>query len=137
MSINPKDIPGVNVFIVGYAGGEPETKTFDGGGAVTELSVGVGTGYKNKKTDEWVETGTNWYKLTASPEWAEENWPVVEKGDKVRLDDGRLETKAYKTKDGEPKSDNIVRFGTLVVLESASDRDSSGRGSKKSTDTPF
>lgn len=134
--INPNDYPGANVTIVGYAGGEVEERSFPKGGSVAQLSIGVGTGYK--KDDEWVDTGTNWYTLTASPDYAQENWPVVEKGDKVRIDDARLEFKSYNTKDGDARTDATLRFGTLVVLESASDRGSSSRGSSsKNSATPF
>lgn len=133
MTINPKDYPGANVTIVGYAGGPVEEREFPKGGSVAQLSVGVGTGYK--KDGEWVDTGTNWYTLTSSPDYADENWPVVNKGDKVRIDDARLEFHPYKTKDGDPRTDATLRFGTLVVLESAPDR--GGRSGRGDGATPF
>lgn len=119
--MNPKNYDGVNLVVVGRAGGPMEIKTFNNGGSQAQLSIAVGTGYKDKKTDKWVDTGTNWYTLTAKSEFAEENWPEVAKGDKVRVDDTRLEYKAYLKKDGTPGVDATLTWGTLVVVEKKSD----------------
>lgn len=114
--INQKNYPGANVVVVGRAAGSPETKTI-GKSEVTELSVFVNNGYKNRD-GEWVETSTNVYTIQAAPDWAEQNWPVINKGDLVRLDDARLEFHAYNTKQGEARTDARLRFGTVVVVES-------------------
>lgn len=112
--INSKNYEGASVVVVGRASGPYEVKTFTNG-SQAQLSVAVGTGYK--KNDEWVDTGTNWYTLTATESYASQNWPDVQKGDKVRIDDARLESKPYLKKDSTPGVDNQLRFGTLVVLE--------------------
>ena len=114
--INPKNFTGTTVTVVGRAGGPAEVKQI-GSGSQTQLSIAVSKGYKNKVTDEWVDTGTDWYTLTAQPEYAAENWPDVESGDKVRVDDSRLELKGYLKKDGTAGVDATLRFGTLVILE--------------------
>lgn len=113
---NPKNFDGATVTLVGRAGGPVEVKEFKSS-SQAQLSIAVGTGYKNKQTDEWVDTGTNWYTLTATADYARDNWPAVGKGDKVRVDDARLELKGYVKKDGEAGVDATLRFGTLVIVE--------------------
>lgn len=138
MSINPNDYVGANLTIVGFAGGEPEEKSFNGGGSVTELSVSVGKGYKDKNSGEWIDQGTDWYTLSAAPQYAEDNWPVIGKGDKVRIDDARLELKPFTKKDGTPAVDARLRFGTVTVVEAKNERASAGSSKKSYEDvTPF
>ena len=117
-NINPNNYDGANITVVGRAGGEPQRKDFNGGGSISELSIAVSQGYK--KDGEWVDTGTTWYTLTASGDYAADNWPVVGKGDKVRVDDGRLETREFTRKDGSTGQQFQIRFGTLTVVESKS-----------------
>lgn len=132
--INPKNYDGASVVIVGRAGGPAETKDFGNGGSQAQLSIAVSKGYKNQQTNEWVDTGTDWYLLTAKPDWADQNWPDVAKGDKVRVDDARLEFKPYLKNNGEAGVEATLRFGTLVVVEAKSAR----VGTAKSGDaTPF
>lgn len=119
--INPKNYDGASVVIVGRAGGAVEVKEFDGGGSQAQLSIAVGKGYKDKQ-DNWVDTGTDWYTLTATADWAEKNWPDVAKGDKVRVDDARLEFKPYAKRDNSPGVEATLRYGSLVVVEARSAR---------------
>lgn len=113
---NPNNYDGATTTIVGRAGDAPKVKNFEGGGSITELSIGVSQGYK--KNDEWVDTGTTWYTLTAATSYAEDNWPDVGKGDKVRVDDGRQETREYKKADGSSGLQITLKFGTLTVIQS-------------------
>lgn len=133
MTINPNNYPGTNITLVGTAGGAVDIRTL-GSSSVAQLSVAVGKGYKNA-AKEWVDTGTDWYTLSASPEYARENWPEVGSGDRVRIDDARLELKPYLTKAGEARVDAQLRWGTLTVVESKSSRGNTSVGS--SADTPF
>jgi single-stranded DNA-binding protein len=110
--INPNNYDGATVTVVGRAGGEPQSK-FEG--KVVELSIAVGKGYK--KDGEWVDTGTDWYTLSATPQWAEENWPQVGKGDKVRVDGARLESREYTKRDGGAGLALNLRYGDLRVVE--------------------
>jgi single-stranded DNA-binding protein len=121
--VNPKNFDGATVTLVGRAGGPAEIKEF-ANSKQAQLSIAVGKGYKNKTTDEWVDTGTDWYTLTASADYAEENWPDVGKGDKVRVDDARLELKGYTNKDGVVGLDATLRFGTIVIVEKKADASS-------------
>lgn len=126
-NINPNNYPGANITLVGTAGGPVSTKTFDSGGSRAELSVAIGEGYK--KDGAWVDTGTTWYRLVASGDYAAQNWPTIGKGDRVRLDDGKLETREFERKDGSKGQSFEVKFGTLSVIESKS--------ASQGDDTPF
>lgn len=118
--INPKNYDGASVVIVGNAAGSMEVKNFDGGGSQAQLSIAVGKGYK--KDDKWVDTGTDWYRLIASVDYAENNWPDISKGDKVRIDGARLEFQSYLKSDKTPGVDAQLRFGTLTVVSAKKDR---------------
>lgn len=118
---NPNNYEGSTITVVGRAGGPVQTREFGNGGRQAELSIAVGKGYKDKNTGQWVDQGTNWYRLIATPEYAKENWPQIDKGDKVRLDDGRLEARAYTKNDGTPEVSLDIRFGTLSLVQAKSD----------------
>lgn len=133
--INPKNYPGANTTIVGTAGGEPQRKDFQSGSSITELSVAVSQGYK--KGDEWVDTGTTWYTVTATADHAADHWPEVAKGDKVRVDNARQETHEFTRKDGSTGLQITLKFGELSVVERKADRPSAFAGAPKSSDTPW
>lgn len=131
--INSKNYDGASAVIVGRAGGPVEIKTFDKGASQAQLSVAVGKGYKNKTTNEWVDQGTDWYTLTATEDYANQNWPEVNKGDKVRIDDARLELKGFVKNNGEAGVEATLRYGTLVIVEAKSAR----AASASAEDQPF
>lgn len=116
--VNESNYDGANVTVVGRAGGPVTYKDFQSGSSIAELSIAVGKGYK--KDGEWVDTGTDWYTLSAAKDYAANNWPSVGKGDKVRVDDGRLEARSYEKRDGTEGIGLTIRFGTLTVVESKS-----------------
>lgn len=116
--VNENNYDGANVTVVGRAGGPVTYKDFQSGSSIAELSIAVGKGYK--KDGEWVDTGTDWYTLSAAKDYAANNWPSVGKGDKVRVDDGRLEARSYEKRDGTEGIGLTIRFGTLTVVESKS-----------------
>lgn len=121
---NEQNYTGIHVDnVVGTAGGDVQFKNFDNGNSVAELSIAVNQGYRNKQTNEWVETGTTWLRILASGDYADNNWPPVHKGDRVRVDGGRLETREFDRKDGTKGQAFEIRFGALSVVESKSNND--------------
>lgn len=128
--INPNNYPGATVTVVGNAVGPAETRAFPNGGSVTEVTIAVNTGYK--KGDEFIQTGTNYYTVSATPDWASSNWPATEKGDRLRIDEARQEVREYVKKDGTTGYSIELRFGTLVNLGR-----SAGGGDKAPANTPF
>lgn len=120
-TINPNNFEGSSVTLVGRTGGKYRTKEFSNGSSIAELSIAVGKGYK--KDGEWVSTGTDWYTLTATKDYAEDHWDDIPKGAKVRLDEARLETREYSKKDGTPGIALNLRYGRLSVLSNPKESD--------------
>lgn len=121
---NPQNFEGATVTLVGRAGGNAENPPYDKEGTrgFKQVRVAVGQGYKDKNTGEWVDQGTVWYTVTGRAE----DIGHVGKGDKVRLDDARLEAREFTRKDNSTGQAFETRFGTLTVLESKSGGDDSG-----------
>lgn len=114
---NPNNYTGLHLDnLVGVAGGERTVRYFDNGGGQAELSIAVSHGYKNKQTDEWVDTGTSWIRVKATADYAADNWPEVEKGDKVRVDGGRLETREFQRQDGSKGQSFELVYGTVSIV---------------------
>jgi hypothetical protein len=121
MTTNPNNYEGAQVTIVGRAGGPP-VAVFDG--STTRLSVAVGQGYK--KDGEWVDTGTTWYTVQASTEYVEQNWPDIDTGDKVRIDDAKQETRLYTKGNGDPGLEVKLTYGRVSLVDRKAERASSG-----------
>lgn len=71
------------VTIRGNVGNDPVTNTTPGGATVVNFRVGSSTGYWDRRTDNWVETGTNWYAVSAFRQLAEHTKASVRRGDAV------------------------------------------------------
>lgn len=113
---NPNNYEGATVTLVGRTGGDAEFPAYDKSGerGISQVRVAVGQGYK--KDGEWVDTGTTWYTVTGRTD----DIGHVRKGDKVRVDDARLETREFTRKDNSTGQAFETRFGTVTVLESKS-----------------
>lgn len=127
-NINANNYTGVNAVIVGRAAAPAENPPYDktGSRGFQQIRVAVDQGYK--KDGEWVETQTLWITYTARSE----DLGHVQKGDKVRLDEVKLEAREFERKDGSIGQAFEARFGTVTVLESAGGGSTGG-----SEDTPF
>ena len=113
---NPQNFEGATVTIVGRVGAAPEFPPYDKEGTrgFGQIRVAVGMGYKNKQTGEWVDQGTMWFTVTAPMD----HFNGIGKGDKIRLDDARLEAREFTRKDGSTGQAFETRFGDITVLES-------------------
>lgn len=105
------------VTIVGNVG-QVRSK-FDG--QLAEVTVAVGKGYKDKNTDTWVDQGTDWYTVIARGDFTA---PLLDlqPGDRVKVEDGKLEHREYAKNDGSTGINYEINFGTVVVLERKADR---------------
>lgn len=119
-TINPQNYTGISAVIVGYVATDPRPPAYDKEDkrGLREIAIPIGHGYRNKDTGEWVETSTTWVNYVAAGDAADDLVARVGKGDKIRLDDVRLETRQYTDKEGNPKIGVDARYGTLTVLES-------------------
>lgn len=114
------DRVGAQITIVGWAASDARNPAYDKDGSkgVKEISIPLNEGYT--KDGEFVQTGTSWYTYSAAGDYAAEV-AKVRKGDKVKIEDGKLEVREYKDKEGNEKLGLSVRYGTLTILESKSD----------------
>lgn len=116
MTINERNIPGISATIVGYAAGDAEFPKYDPQGqrGISEVRVPVNHGYKDKNTGEWKETGTTWVTVTGKTD----DIGHIRKGDKIRVDDAKFESREFARKDGSIGQAFETSYGTLTVLES-------------------
>ena len=131
MTINPNNYPGISVTLVGFASADSGFPAYDktGSRGISEVRVPIDHGYKNKDTGDWVTTGTTWVTVTGK---SDGELGSVRKGDKLRLDDAKWESREFTRKDGSIGQAFQTSFGTVTVLESKN----SG-SAPVSDDTPF
>jgi len=124
---NPNNYIGINATIVGYVAADPRPPAYDRDDerGIREIPIPINHGYKNRDGD-WVETSTTWINYVAAGDAADSLESKVRKGDKIRLDDTRLETRQYKDKEGNARIGVEARFGNLTVLEEGDGRGSGG-----------
>lgn len=115
--VNPNNYEGATLTVVGRAGGEPE-EIFDG--ATTRFSIAVNQGYK--KDGEWVDTGTVWYTVQAATEYAEQHWPEINPGDKVRVENAKQEVRVFLKNNGDPGVELRLSYGSVKMVERKSER---------------
>lgn len=116
MIVNERNIPGATITLVGWAAADAEYPAYDKSGerGISQIRVPITQGYK--KDGEWVETGTCWYTVTGRTD----NIGHVRKGDKIRLDNAKLEAREFTRKDGSIGQAFETSYGDLTVLESKS-----------------
>lgn len=95
------------IVIVGNTGNDPETKHFENGGQLTNLSVATTETWKNKQTGE-KQSLTEWHRVTFNGKLSEIVDKYVKKGDKI-LVEGKLRTRKW------TGQDNIERYTTEIV----------------------
>lgn len=77
-----------DIEIVGNAGGEPETTTFNNGGSIKTVSVAVNQGYMDKQVRQWVDQGTAWYRVNLYSDQAKQQAQFIHKGVKLIVTGG-------------------------------------------------
>lgn len=130
--INERNIPGATITLVGWAAGDAENPLYDRDGSrgIKQLRIPVREGYT--KDGEFIERGTTWYTVTGK----DENIGHVRKGDKIRLDDAKLEAREFTRKDGSQGQAFETSYGRLTILESKNGNDS-GQDGAYEDEEPF
>lgn len=120
---NPNNYVGINATIVGYVAANPRPPAYDRQDerGIREIPIPINHGYRNNDGD-WVDTSTTWVNYVAAGTGVEliEN---IRKGDKVKIEGARVETRQYEDKDGNARIGVDARFGTVTVLEQADSDD--------------
>ena len=94
---------------IGRIGNDPEIRHLPNGDAVANISVAVGSKWKDKNSGE-VKESTEWVRCSAFRQLAEIIGKYLKKGSKVYIS-GRMQTRKYQAQDG---SD---RYSTEIVLD--------------------
>lgn len=105
------------VILIGNVGSDPETKTFDGGNSVCNLTLATTEKYKDK-SGEKKET-TEWHRLELWGKLADIATQYVHKGDKIYVE-GKLKTSSYEDKEGVTRYKTVISVSTLQMLGSKS-----------------
>lgn len=116
---------GVNkVLIIGNLGNDPETRQFDNGGSVTNISVATSEQWTDKQSGEKRES-TEWHRISFSGRLAEVAAQYLRKGSKVYVE-GKLSTRKYQAQDGTDRYVTEVKAFSMQML------DSQGEGQQQS-----
>lgn len=95
------------VTIVGNLGQDPETKFFQNGGQLTNISVATSETWKDKTTGE-KKTLTEWNRVTLNNKLSELADKYLNKGDKVLIE-GKLRTRKLTDEKG------VERYATEII----------------------
>lgn len=139
------------VTIVGNLGQDPETKFFDNGGQLTNISVATSETWKDKTTGE-KKTLTEWNRVTLNNKLSELADKYLNKGDKVLIE-GKLRTRKWTDEKGVERYATEIIAREMVFLTSknqssqnqgsevdrymASQNPGAGTGAKADDDLPF
>ena len=100
---------GINkVTLLGNVGGDPRSRTFDGGGEVANLTLATTKKGYTKRAGTQVPERTEWHNITASGSLAGVVRQYVHKGDRLYVE-GELRTREY-------EKDGIKRYVTEVWM---------------------
>ena len=109
------------VIIIGALGADPETKSFQNGGQITNLRVATSEKWKDKQTGERKER-TEWHSVTLQGDGlAKVATSYLRKGSKVYIE-GKLQTRKWQDQSGNDRytTEIVVGMnGSLVMLDGA------------------
>lgn len=129
------------VMLIGNVGNDPEMRYTPNGSAVTEFRMAVNRRYTTSEGEQREET--EWFRVSAWTRLAEQVNQYVVKGMKLFVE-GRLSSRAYIDRDGQPRASLEVSAFNVLFLDRAggvqygapSDPESIGDvGEKSSTDS--
>lgn len=108
---------GVNkVILVGTVGKDPETKTFQNGGSLTQFSIATSDSWTDKTTGERKEQ-TEWHRIVLNNRLAEIAAQYVRKGSKVYIE-GSLRTRQWTDQNGQERYTTEVRGEVMQLVDS-------------------
>ena len=105
----------LQITLTGHAGQDPETKTFNSGGSITQVNVGIGQGYKDRTSGQWVDKGTAWVTVKANTSQTKETLQHVHKGSHL-LVTGTLNVRVYQKQDGTQGTALDVNATSIAII---------------------
>lgn len=111
---------GVNkVILIGNLGNDPETKTFDNGGTITNVSLATSESWNDRQTGERQER-TEWHRVVFNNKLAEIAAQYLRKGSKVYVE-GSLRTRKWQDQNGQDRYTTEIRADQMQMLDSRGD----------------
>ncbi len=107
------------LMIIGNLGRDPEMRYTPSGRQVTEFSVAVSHRGRDPQSNEWVDQGTDWYRVTIWGDRGERAAESLRKGHRVFVD-GRFRTREYETRDGLKRTALEITAENVISLERSS-----------------
>lgn len=108
---------GVNkVILVGTLGKDPETKTFQNGGSLTQFSIATSDSWTDKNTGERKEQ-TEWHRIVLHNRLGEIAQQYLRKGSKVYIE-GSLRTRQWTDQSGQERYTTEIRGEQMQMLDS-------------------
>ncbi|WP_352309041.1 single-stranded DNA-binding protein [Psychrobacter sp. W2-37-MNA-CIBAN-0211] len=115
---------GVNkVIIIGNLGADPETRQFNNGGSVTNISVATSEQWTDKESGEKREA-TEWHRIVLFNRLGEIAAQYLRKGSKVYIE-GKLQTRKY-DKNGVDTYATEIKAEQMQMLDGAGDNNPQG-----------
>lgn len=109
---------GVNkVILVATLGKDPQTKTFQNGGSITQFSVATSEAWTDKNTGEKKEQ-TEWHNIVMQNKLGEIAQQYLKKGSKVYLE-GKLRTRKWQDQNGQDRYSTEIVCNNMQMLDSA------------------
>ncbi|WP_308491000.1 single-stranded DNA-binding protein [Microbacterium terrisoli] len=99
-----------NITIMGNIAAEPQRRQMGNGTAVTSFRVASSQRHFDKDRNGWVESGTNWYQVSAFRALGEHAFASLHKGDRVIVT-GRLKLRRWENDQGKGLSVEIDADG--------------------------
>ena len=104
------------VMLIGNVGADPEMRYTPNGNPVTEFRMAVNRRYTTSDGEQREET--EWFRISAWTRLAETVNQYVVKGMKVYVE-GRLSSRAYMDREGQPRTSLEVSASTVLFLDRA------------------
>ncbi len=108
---------GVNkAILVGTVGKDPETKTFQNGGMLTQFSIATNESWTDKNTGEKKQT-TEWHRVVTNGKLAEISQKYVKQGMKVYIE-GSIKTRQWTDQNGQERYVTEIQCQNMQMLDS-------------------
>ncbi len=108
---------GVNkVILVGTVGKDPETKTFQNGGMLTQFSIATNESWTDKNTGE-KKQNTEWHRIVTNGKLAEIAQKYVKQGMKLYIE-GSIKTRQWTDQNGQERYVTEIQCQNMQMLDS-------------------
>jgi len=104
------------VILIGRLGSDPEVKTLNGGKSLAKLNLATNSAWRDRESGENREH-TEWHRVVVWGKPAENVGQFLAKGSQVCIE-GRIQTRAWTTKEGEERKSTEVVASQVTFLGS-------------------